>query len=220
MQPCAVCKKPADKYLCTKCRAKRSEYGRKRRSGFKEKGLCIHCGKPAIKGQTRCDRCAARTKRVQTKIRRRKDREHECARCSSKRVRGSRFCRKHLTEKKELRKYRINENLCTLCGKMAGKDRVTCVSCREVKRKSKAKIKTQVIKYYGGKCACCGEKQQEFLTIDHIDGGGTAHRRKMGTGGSRFYNWLHKQNYPSGYRVLCFNCNAAEGLFGYCPHNK
>mgnify|MGYP001568273127 CR=1 FL=1 len=36
--------------------------------------------------------------------------------------------------------------------------------------------------------------------------------------GSAFYRWLKQQGYPPGIRVLCFNCNCALGLFGYCPH--
>lgn len=31
-------------------------------------------------------------------------------------------------------------------------------------------------------CACCGEKNIEFLTIDHIDGGGHTHRKLLGKG--------------------------------------
>jgi len=26
------------------------------------------------------------------------------------------------------------------------------------------------------------------------------------------------QGYPTGFRVLCHNCNQAIGLYGYCPH--
>ena len=84
---------------------------------------------------------------------------------------------------------------------------------REILRKLK---KTTILKY-GGKCECCGEKKLEFLTIDHINGGGTKHRKKVGGGGA-FYYWLRRNNYPSGYRVLCSNCNSSYGSYGYCPH--
>ena len=74
---------------------------------------------------------------------------------------------------------------------------------------------------YGGVCACCGEAAPAFLTIDHIGGGGNAHRRALSGGGRtsfRIYAWLRRQGYPTGYRVLCWNCNLARGVYGGCPH--
>jgi len=67
-------------------------------------------------------------------------------------------------------------------------------------------------------CACCGESHIEFLGIDHIEGGGNKARRERGQG--NIYQWLKKRNYPSGYRVLCHNCNMSIGFYGYCPHSK
>jgi predicted transcriptional regulator len=32
------------------------------------------------------------------------------------------------------------------------------------------------------------------------------------------YNWLKNHNFPSGFRVLCYNCNSSIGAWGYCPH--
>jgi len=78
-------------------------------------------------------------------------------------------------------------------------------------------LKTEVISAYGGRCECCGESAMEFLTIDHVNGGGTKHRKVVGAGGT-FYYWLRRNNYPSGYRVLCMNCNCSYGSYGYCPH--
>ena len=63
----------------------------------------------------------------------------------------------------------------------------------------------EVFKAYGGpKCARCGETDQDVLQIDHIDGGGNQHRKKIG---EPLIRWLHKQGFPSGYQVLCANCN-------------
>lgn len=79
----------------------------------------------------------------------------------------------------------------------------------------------QVIEHYSNgtnACACCGEKHIEFLTIDHINNDGAEHRKKIGLGGGATYGWLVKNNYPKGYQVLCFNCNCAIGVHGYCPH--
>jgi len=74
--------------------------------------------------------------------------------------------------------------------------------------------------YSGGKnnCACCGEKTIEFLSIDHIDGGGTLHRKKTT---SKTTDFLCRNNFPPGYQVLCFNCNWGKYRGnGLCPHKR
>lgn len=55
-------------------------------------------------------------------------------------------------------------------------------------------------------CDMCGEQDEIVLTIDHINGGGTQHRKTLGWWGSNMYHWLKSQNWPEGYRVLCANC--------------
>lgn len=75
--------------------------------------------------------------------------------------------------------------------------------------------------YSNGKfeCNCCGIDIEQFLTIDHINGGGNKHRKETKTrGGHHFYFWLKSNDYPEGYQVLCFNCNMASGHYGQCPH--
>lgn len=81
-------------------------------------------------------------------------------------------------------------------------------------------LRLEILTHYGMFCACCGEQDWEFLTIDHIKGGGTKHREDMNIYGTHFYRWLKKNNFPSGYRTLCFNCNCAIGSLGYCPHQR
>lgn len=82
---------------------------------------------------------------------------------------------------------------------------------------SRYKVKRQVIEYYGGCCECCDENDLAILSIDHISSNGAEHRKMIGNG-SAIYCWLKKNNYPSGFRVLCMNCNLAFGSYGYCPH--
>lgn len=82
--------------------------------------------------------------------------------------------------------------------------------------------KRAIFEHYGGnppKCACCGETTLEFLTIDHVNGGGNKHRKEIG-GGGNFYRWLVKNDFPEGFQVLCMNCNWAKGKYGECPHQK
>lgn len=68
-------------------------------------------------------------------------------------------------------------------------------------------------------CACCGESRDEFLALDHIHGGGTKERRESRARGAGYWLWI-KNNWPDGLRVLCHNCNASRGAFGYCPHEN
>jgi len=89
---------------------------------------------------------------------------------------------------------------------------------RIYKKKYDMKIKEQVFNHYGNKCVCCGESNINFLSIDHINGGGTKHRKKIGC---KINNWLIKNNFPKGYQTLCFNCNWGKHINGgICPHKE
>lgn len=80
-------------------------------------------------------------------------------------------------------------------------------------------IKKECMAAYGGKCSCCGENTLEFLSIDHVKGGGTRIRKSGLSGGGHTYRMLKKQGWPQeDYRVLCHNCNQSLGIYGYCPH--
>jgi len=80
----------------------------------------------------------------------------------------------------------------------------------------------ETFEHYGGAhCLCCGENHFEFLTLDHIGGGGAEHKRQLAvSGGYALYRRLKKQGFPSGLRVLCWNCNCSLGMYGYCPHGN
>lgn len=81
-------------------------------------------------------------------------------------------------------------------------------------------LKKVIIDAYGGKCECCGEPYFEFLTIDHTNGDGAEHRRRIGKGGTKLYKAIIAEGFPKDrYRLLCFNCNIALGFYGYCPHH-
>ena len=89
-------------------------------------------------------------------------------------------------------------------------------------KRLQAMCRDQVFAAYGGyKCACCGETEPMFLSIDHIDNNG-AIERKSGAycgSGTGFYQWLRKNKFPLGYQVLCMNCNTGKHKNGgVCPH--
>lgn len=84
-------------------------------------------------------------------------------------------------------------------------------------------LKREVIEAYGGACDCCGEREPIFLTLDHRDGIiPAAHRYPNGgrVKGASLYARVKREGFPDAYRVLCWNCNAAHGLFGFCPHER
>ena len=70
-------------------------------------------------------------------------------------------------------------------------------------------------------CRCCELNEHlDFLTVDHIDGRKTRPKKEQGLLGANLNRWLKKNNYPPGFQILCFNCNATKGFFGSCPHEK
>ena len=86
----------------------------------------------------------------------------------------------------------------------------------------KDRLRLETFDAYGGAiCKCCGETERHFLTIDHLNNDGAKERREMNNrGGYAFYAKLRTRGFPSGYQVLCFNCNMAKGHHGICPHMK
>ena len=86
------------------------------------------------------------------------------------------------------------------------------------------KVRAEVYAAYGGAhCACCGESNIQFLTIDHINNNGAEHHREVWGGkkgtGSAVCGWLKKYNYPPGFQVMCYNCNCGKQRNGgICPH--
>lgn len=86
------------------------------------------------------------------------------------------------------------------------------------------RIKDATFSAYGGYvCACCGETERKFLTLDHVNNDGAAFRRSMygnrQAAGYVTYAWLARKGFPPGYQVLCMNCNHGKRMNnGVCPH--
>ncbi len=77
----------------------------------------------------------------------------------------------------------------------------------------------EMIERLGGKCACCGETELIFLCLDHIKGGGRREYEKAGGPHGVWRRAIAEGLPPDKYRILCWNCNAALGIFGFCPHS-
>lgn len=91
---------------------------------------------------------------------------------------------------------------------------------RDLAEYNRIKRKLEVLAELGEVCACCGNDDFEFLTVDHINGGGHQHRTVVGIGGNFYNAVLRDPDAKSKYRVLCMNCNFALGMYGRCPHKE
>ena len=85
------------------------------------------------------------------------------------------------------------------------------------------KIRFNVISHYSPNldCDCCHESEYEFLTIDHLNELKSYSHNESIRGGWNLINWIYRNNFPSGFRIMCFNCNSGRGkrnLNGICPH--
>jgi len=107
------------------------------------------------------------------------------------------------------------------CRKPLVINKLQCDSClrrqRESVHRRLLKDRAAALKFYGTGCVYCGETIEPFLVIDHSNNDGAEHRRRMragGCGGHEPYAWLRKNNYPSGFQTLCFNCNSAKDRIG------
>lgn len=100
---------------------------------------------------------------------------------------------------------------------------------REENKNKKQSVKVECLHAYSDNrcvCVCCGEKQIDFLTIDHTNNDGHLDKginAKKRMGGNYLYGYLKKRGFPNKdkYQVLCWNCNCGKGINGgVCPHKS
>jgi hypothetical protein len=119
---------------------------------------------------------------------------------------------------------RLAAGLCIHCGKPWTGEYKSCLECRESNRirmrQSNKEIRAAVIALYGGRCACCGEEESDFLTIDHINNDGHKWRKEdRSTYIVGMYRYALKEK-RADLQLLCYNCNMSKGRYGICPHEK
>lgn len=122
---------------------------------------------------------------------------------------------------------------------LAGYRKRTCRECRNKRqcelyakndamkaaRKSYMRLqytdhRNRVFDHYGRQCACCGESEPLFLSVDHVNNDGHLQRRSPGkTSHNNIYGWLVRNGFPDGFQILCSNCNHGKHRNGgVCPH--
>lgn len=165
-------------------------------------GLCGTCGKENPSPKAECENCRGKRKT-----------EYQKSKASNN------------CKKKQTRETALAKGLCGRCFKNPTSGKATCDLCLERHRELERLAKDQVFEAYGGyKCSCCGETIKEFLTLDHINNDGAAHRREVFGGrehgsGRSLYGWIIRNNFPPILQVLCANCNWGKRMNGgICPH--
>lgn len=91
------------------------------------------------------------------------------------------------------------------------------------KRRHYNRLKAEAIAAYGGPvCACCGEDEPIFMTIDHVHNDQGEYAKRLGRPhvGMFLWKWLKDHNYPKNdFQILCQNCNQGKRINGgVCPH--
>lgn len=148
-----------------------------------------------------------------------------CSKCKNTFKTAERFFNKRLQSIDGFMGY------CRICEKETNKRKIYSLASNPVRKEKIARYGSSYRKArrlmaliaYGGEnplCSCCGEMERDFLCIDHINGGGNNHRKAIMKQGLDTYSWLARNNYPSGFQVLCHNCNMAKAFYGSCPHKK
>lgn len=92
---------------------------------------------------------------------------------------------------------------------------------KEYHKKTYPITKEKVLMHYTNgimRCQChkCDVTNPHFLTIDHVNGDGAAHKKQIKN--RRLYQWLIANNFPDGFTVLCYNCNCSKGANNVCGH--
>ncbi|KKN06006.1 hypothetical protein LCGC14_1081520 [marine sediment metagenome] len=135
------------------------------------------------------------------------------------------FCQKHWARWYRNGTIKVRKKYTGRCRfKGCNKNFTTYGYCRvHYEQIRRTQFKQTVIYIYSkgkNKCECCGEKNKQFLSIDHIKNNGAKHRKENNISSSTmFYNWLIDNDFPEDYQVYCFNCNLGKHINGgVCPH--
>ncbi len=205
------------KSKCALCAEKDKTARQQRRARRKSAGVCTACGQAAKEGRALCQLCIDKRSKVSMKRYHRNKAAGVCPYCGGE-IHGEFMCEtcRDVHRKAAHDHYHkrvIVEGRCQRCGGSSQPGRILCLACtaqrKTVDDLRYARDRDETFRAYGGfKCVRCGEIDPDVLQIDHIDGGGTQHRKKIGR--QNIYTWLRQQHFPPGYQVLCANCNTKK----------
>lgn len=137
---------------------------------------------------------------------------------------STKLCQKHLKLRQEWQiKYRLQRKNNPYLVEKDNKN------ARERKKHLAKKYKLMCYQHYSKKdcnsnipcCACCHNKIEVFLTIDHISGVSQKYPREEK--GISLYRKIIKNKFPPNeFQILCRNCNIGKERNGghICPHKQ
>lgn len=79
---------------------------------------------------------------------------------------------------------------------------------RNYKNEQRHRLRCETILQLGSQCIRCGFDDRRALCIDHINGGGREHRKKVG--GAHYFREILRD--LSSYQLLCANCNMIKAF--------
>lgn len=229
---CTYCGgKPRSNYkTCEECAIKARQRVKKHREKNKAKGLCVSCPDKSIDGSQYC----LKHRDKQHIAQRRRDRNWRsqkvdmglCSDCGEDpSLPGKRLCEPckdaHADRFRDWRAQKLSDGICSRCGiNQIVVGLKQCEECSLKRKKLDLSIKLQILEAYGNQCVCCGEKEIDFLAIDHIDNDGNKDRQPGRAGGGiSFYRVIIKRGFPSNLQILCHNCNWSKHVHkGKCIH--
>jgi hypothetical protein len=219
---CIYCGDPADSGTrCTRCTEKDKENRKRRALRDEKRGICKNtgCSNKVSEGHKYCDACNRRATTNTGKRRQKHLTAGLCADCGKcppvQGITRCEKCNKRLLQSiRKLTKQRETAGKCGRCGdNVLAPGYKRCQPCIDEARQRHQRLKHEVLAAYGGeKCQGCNEAEFWILQIDHINGGGNKHATIVGNGDrekgrAHMYKWLKENGFPSGFRVLCANCN-------------
>jgi len=208
---------------CRDCRATQNAERRKKRIAT---GLCGACGKNlSAFNRTLCIKCLT-VQRERAKAARSKAKAANlCVNCRTRSLVSKALC-KICLEKSAVRNQKTavanaENRRCGDCKGPRDSNRQLCANCAKIRRKqSKARcriLRAQVLNAFGRVCNCCGEPEERFLTLDHVNNDGFKERDKRST--DKIYQRSLLPEYQGEYQILCWNCNMGKAHNnGICPH--
>lgn len=92
----------------------------------------------------------------------------------------------------------------------------------EYQKRYRDKLKAEVYAAYGNRCACCGEAEVRFLSIDHVDNDGFLNRKAgFDNCTTALMGRIKREGFPPSFQLLCMNCNHGKSRNnGVCPHKE
>ena len=146
-----------------------------------------------------------------------------CQKCKKKRRNAGHMlcqvCYNHYWRKNNLKTYKEIRHKSYIKIKATDNDRLLRYA-----RNTQMRLKSKIMAAYGGKCACCGEPNEKFLTLNRIKNNDEIKcgRKFKGNGTNvGVYRQAIKEKCSAAFQLLCWNCSygtAKNG--GVCPHKN